>query len=310
MTEAVPESGRIKASPLAKRVAQENGIDLAIVSGTGPGGRIVKEDVEDFLRGAVPARRPAAQAPSRATPPPTTPAAQPQPATAGRAPQPVEMTRMQHTIARRMSEARFTAPEFVLVSEVDVTEARALLRSISGVETAPKVGPNDLVIKAVANALTQHPDANAGWENDGIVRYGRINVGFAVALPDGLVVPVIQDADKKTLGQISIEARTLIDKARFGKLAPIDYEHGTFTISNLGMFGIDQFTPIINLPEACILGVGAITSKPVVVDGQIAVRDRMRLTLSCDHRVLYGARGAEFLRTLKRLLENPVLIVL
>jgi pyruvate dehydrogenase E2 component (dihydrolipoamide acetyltransferase) len=220
------------------------------------------------------------------------------------------MTRMQQTIARRMTESRFSAPEFVLVSEVDMTEARTLLRSIAAVEDAPKVGPNDLIIKAVAAALVRHPEANAGWEGGTMVRYGRVNVGFAVALPDGLVVPVIEDADRKTLGQIAAEAKGLIRKAQTGKLAPLDYEHGTFSVSNLGMYGIDQFTPVINSPEACILGVGAIVPKPVVVDGSVVVRDRMRLTLSCDHRVIYGAQGAEFLRTLRRLLESPVLSLL
>jgi pyruvate dehydrogenase E2 component (dihydrolipoamide acetyltransferase) len=304
---APAEGSRVKASPLARRIAQEHGIDLGSISGTGPGGRIVKEDVQDFLRRGAPAAQPAAPA---AAPAPMSAPAAPQLSAAGRAAQSVEMTRMQQTIARRMTESHFSAPEFVLVSEVDMTEARALLRSISAAEGAPKVGPNDLIIKAVANALAQHPEANAGWENGTIVRYGRVNVGFAVALPEGLVVPVIQDTDKKTLGQIAIEAKALIAKAQGGKLAPIDYEHGTFSVSNLGMYGIDQFTPVINMPEACILGVGAITPKPVVVDGQVIVRDRMRLTLSCDHRVLYGAQGAEFLRTLSRLLENPVLIVL
>ncbi len=190
-----------------------------------------------------------------------------QPAKGLRAAQPIEMTRMGRTIARRMAQSKFSAPEFILTAEFDMTEARALLKSVAGAEKAPKIGPNDLLIKAVATALTRHPEINSGWENDGIVRFGRVNVGNAVALPGGLVVPVIHDADQKTLGQIATESKSLIDKARAGKLAPHEYEGGTFTVSNLGMYGIDQFTAILNPPEACILAVGAITPKPVVVDG-------------------------------------------
>lgn len=220
------------------------------------------------------------------------------------------MSRMQNTIARRMTAAKFSAPEFVLTAEYDMTEARNLLKAISGVADAPRVGPNDLLIKAVATALRQHPEVNSGWEDDGVVNYGRVNVGNAVAISGGLVVPVIQDADTKTLGQIAVESKGLIEKARANKLAPAEYEGGTFTISNLGMFGIDQFTPIINVPEACIMGVGAITPTPVVIGGEVVVRDRMKVTLSCDHRVVNGAQGAEFLRTLRRLVENPLLSVL
>ena len=185
-----------------------------------------------------------------------------------------------------------------------------MLKAISGVADAPRVGPNDLLIKAVATALRQHPEVNSGWEDDGVVNYWRVNVGNAVAISGGLVVPVIQDADTKTLGQIAVESKGLIEKARANKLAPAEYEGGTFTISNLGMFGIDQFTPIINVPEACIMGVGAITPTPVVIDGEVVVRDRMKVTLSCDHRVVNGAQGAEFLRTLRRLVENPLMSVL
>lgn len=291
---------RVKASPLARRMAQEHGLNLGEIPGTGPGGRITKEDVQAFMK----------QAPAAPPAPAAAPAAQPAAAGGLRAAEPVEMTRMQQTIARRMTESKFSAPEFVLTAQFDMTEARALLQSFRSVEGAPKIGPNDFLIKAVATALTQHPEMNAGWENGGIVRYGRVNIGNAVAIEGGLVVPVIQDADKKSLGQISRESKTLIEKARNNKLAPNEYEGGTFTISNLGMFGIDQFTPIINVPEAGIMGVGSIVPTPVVLDGEIAVRDRMHVTLSCDHRVVNGAQGAEFLRTLRNLLENPMLAVL
>jgi pyruvate dehydrogenase E2 component (dihydrolipoamide acetyltransferase) len=226
-----------------------------------------------------------------------------------RAPERVEMTRMQQTIARRMAEAKFSAPEFILTAEFDMTEARKLIRQLREVEGAPRIGPNDLLIKATAAALTQHPEMNAGWD-DGIVRYGRINIGNAVAIEGGLVVPVIQDADKKSLGQISRESKALIEKARNNKLAPSEYEGGTFTISNLGMYDIEQFTPIINLPEACIMGVGSIKPVPIIVNGEEAVRERMKVTISCDHRVVNGSIGAEFLQTLRKLLENPMLAIL
>jgi len=306
--------GRVKASPLARRLAQENGIDLKQLTGTGPGGRITKEDVQAFVNGSGAATPPATEAPAPPetqveAPPPAAPA--PIPAASGlRQSTRPEMSRMQSTIARRMVAAKFSAAEFVLTAEYDMTEARQLLRTIAGVADAPRVGPNDLLIKAVATALRQRPEVNSGWEDDGIVNYGRVNIGNAVAIPGGLVVPVIQDADSKTLGQIAVESKALIERARAHKLAPVEYEGGTFSISNLGMYGIDQFTPIINVPEACIMGVGAITPTPVVVDGDVVVRDRMKVTLSCDHRVVNGAQGAEFLRTLRRLLENPLLSVL
>jgi pyruvate dehydrogenase E2 component (dihydrolipoamide acetyltransferase) len=303
--------GRIKVSPLARRLAQEHSIDLNRLTGTGPGGRITKDDVQSFLKvaDAAPAAAPEAPAPTDRPQPPAPSA--PAPAGGGlRQTTRAEMSRMQSTIARRMTAAKFSAPEFVLTAEYDMTEARKLLRAIGAADDAPKVGPNDLLIKAIATALRRHPEVNSGWEDDGVVNYGRVNIGNAVAIPGGLVVPVIQDADTKTLGQIAGESKALIERARANKLAPAEYEGGTFSVSNLGMFGIDQFTPIINVPEACIMGVGAITPTPVVIDGEVVVRDRMKVTLSCDHRVVNGAQGAEFLRTLRRLVENPLLSVL
>jgi pyruvate dehydrogenase E2 component (dihydrolipoamide acetyltransferase) len=308
-SQAPAPGGRVKASPLARRMAEEHGIDLQQVSGTGPGGRITKDDIQAYLRQAGAARVEQEEAPTAAQ----APAEVPLPAPAGdvRGSQPVEMTRMQTTIARRLTEARFTAPDFLLTAEFDMTEARALLATIGGIDGAPRVGPNDLIIKAAALALTRHREANAGWEKDRIVRYSRINVGNAVATPGGgLIVPVIRDADKKTLGQIAAESKTLIERARANKLAPAEREGGTFTVSNLGMFGIDQFTSILNPPEACSLAVGAIEAKPVVVDSEIVVRERMRVTLTCDHRVINGAEGADFLRTLRRFIERPMLMVL
>lgn len=297
---------RVKASPLARRLAQEHGITLRDVDGTGPGGRITKEDVQAFLRQAAPAGT-SGQSELASREPDHAPAS-PQPQGSVRAAQPAEMSRMQQTIARRLTEARFGAPDFLLTAEWDLTEARVLLKSIASVEGAPRIGPNDLLIKAIAAGLARHPNANAGWENDTVTRYGSINVGVAVATPGGgLVVPVVRDADKKTLGQIAQESKTLIEKARTNKLAPAEREGGTFTISNLGMYGIDQFTSILNPPEACSLAVGAITPKPVVIDGDVVVRDRMRVTLTCDHRVINGAEGAEFLRTVGALLAHPLM---
>ncbi|MGH2449500.1 MAG: dihydrolipoamide acetyltransferase family protein [Chloroflexota bacterium] len=295
---------RIKASPLARRLAQEHDINLVDVTGTGPSGRITKEDVLSFVAQT-------AGGAEQQTPRQTEPKEPQHIAPSGlRGSRPAQMTRMQHTIARRMSEAWRTKPEFMLTVVVDMTEARRLLSGIERTEGAPKVGPNDLLIKAAAVALSRHPAINAGWENDQIVRYQRVNIGNAVSVEGGLVVPVIRDADRKTLGEIAAESKALIQKARSGKLAPADYEGGTFSISNLGMFGIEQFTPIINPPEACILGVGAISQQPTVVDGKLGVRDEMHGTLSCDHRVVNGAQAAEFLRALVGLLERPMLTVL
>jgi pyruvate dehydrogenase E2 component (dihydrolipoamide acetyltransferase) len=293
-------------------MAQDNGINLAQVTGTGPGGRITKEDVLSFLKAGPAAAEPvqAAPAPAAAIQPAVQPAPQPAGAASLRGAEPVEMTRMQATIARRMTESRFSAPDFVLTAEIDMTDARALLRGFKDVEGAPKIGPNDLLIRAVASALKQHPEMNSGWENSTIVKYNRVNVGVAVAIPGGLVVPVIKDADQKSMGTIARESKGLIEKARDGKLQPSDYEGGTFTVSNLGMYGIQQFTPVINTPEACIMGVGSIVAKPVVQDGEVVVRERMTVTMACDHRVVNGSIGAEFIQTLRRLLENPMLAVL
>lgn len=301
---------RVKASPLARRMAQEHGIELANVAGTGPGGRITKDDVQSFLKQAAPIGQVAAPAAQPAAPQPQAQQPQPQGAAALRGAEPVQMTRMQQTIARRMAESKLSKPEFVLTAVVDMTEAQSIITSLRGIEGAPRVGPNDLLIKVCAIALKQHPDVNAGWESDTIVRYNRVNVGNAVAIEGGLIVPVIQDADQKSLGQISTQSKALVEKARSGKLQPSEFEGGTFTISNLGMYGIEQFTPIINAPEACIMGVGSITPTPVVRDGEIAVRNLMRVTLSCDHRVVNGSQGAEFLQTVRRLLENPLLAAL
>jgi pyruvate dehydrogenase E2 component (dihydrolipoamide acetyltransferase) len=303
--EAPQGDGRLRASPLAKRLASENSVQLSEVRGTGPGGRITKEDVESFVRSGGQSRPsgPPETAPSHAAPVVTGGGA--------REGTPVEMSRMQQTIARRLTQARFTAPDFLLTSEIDMTQVRAALKSVAELDDAPKIGPNDVLIKAAATALSQHGEINAGWEGDTVVRYGRINIGNAVATPNGgLIVPVIAEADTKTLREISLESKALIDKARNNKLHPKEYEGGTFTISNLGMFGIDQFTSILNPPEACSLAVGAIVAKPVVVDGQVTVRDRMRVTLTCDHRVVNGAEGAQFLRTLRRLLEHPMLALI
>ncbi len=296
------EEGRIKASPLARSMARQAGIDLSQIKGTGEHGRIVKRDVEAFLQQQQ-------QAPAAT---PTAPAAAPQaPAPVfaatmeGDAYEDVPVSQMRKTIARRLSESKFTAPHFYLTVEIDMGKAIEWRKQIN--EVAPeKISFNDLVIKACAIALKQHPAVNSSWLGDKIRRHKVVHIGVAVAVEDGLLVPVIRHADMKSLSQINSEVRALAAKARERKLQPDEMQGNTFTISNLGMFGIEEFTAIINPPDACILAVGSIIEKPVVKDGTIKPGHMMKVTLSCDHRVVDGATGAQFLQTLKGILENPI----
>ncbi|MFN2565224.1 MAG: dihydrolipoamide acetyltransferase family protein [Gemmatimonadaceae bacterium] len=289
--------GRVRSSPLARRLASERGLDLGQVQGSGPGGRIIKRDIEE----AATEVRPAASA---AAPRPV--------ATATGGPgdfEDVALTQIRKTIARRLSESIGPIPTFYLTAEFDVgrmAEARAAMAAM-GDEF--KASFNDIVLKAVATALRQHREVNAHWLGDRIRYFNRVHLGMAVATDDGLIVPVIFDADQKSLRELSREARDLAKRARERKLAPGEYTGATFSVSNLGMFGIDQFTAIINPPEAGILAIGAIEEKPVVVDGAVATRQRLRVTMSCDHRVIDGAVGARFLQTLRRMLENPLMLV-
>jgi len=284
------EDGRIKASPLAKRLAEEKGIPLDQVTGTGDGGRIIKRDIDNF--------QPSAQ-------PQATSAVQPfQGATGQEGYQDVPASQMRKAIARRLTESKFTAPHFYLTIEVNMDNAirtRKALNEISPV----KISFNDMLIKAAATALRRHPEVNSSWVGDVIRTYQHIHVGSAVAIDEGLIVPVIRFADQKTLSQIASEAKDLYEKAKNKKLQPQEFSGNTFTISNLGMMGIDEFTAIINSPDACILAVGSIKETVVVKNGEFKAANIMKLTMSCDHRVVDGAVGARFLQTLKTFVEDP-----
>jgi pyruvate dehydrogenase E2 component (dihydrolipoamide acetyltransferase) len=299
----ITEGERVKASPLARRLAQELGIDLARIRGTGPGGRVVRDDVLAFKE-----QQPAAPAaPTAEAQPAAAPAPAPAAAAPAEGPRVVELSRMMQVIARRMVESKTQIPHFYLTTEIDMVEAVRLAQQIAIAWEQPNRLPyNEIVLKATALALRRVPDVNAIFRDNRIEVYDRVHLGFAVAIERGLVVPVIRDCDRKSLREIAEEARHLAEKARSGRLTPADYEGGTFTVSNLGMFDIDEFAAIINPPQSGILAVGSIRAKPVVHEGQIVARERMRVTLSGDHRVYYGATGAIFLRELKRLLEEPM----
>lgn len=292
----VVNEGRIFASPLAKKIATEKGIDLKYVKGSGDNGRITKSDVDGFVPSAAPAAAPASK--TAAPVAPSAPAGQESFVE-------TPVSQMRKTIARRLSESLFTAPHFYLTMSIDMdacVAARGKLNEISKV----KISFNDMVLKAVAVSLKQHPKVNSSWLGDKIRTNYHVNIGVAVAVDEGLLVPVVRFADTKSLSQIGAEVKEYAQKAKDKKLQPSDWEGSTFTISNLGMFGIDQFTAIINPPDACILAVGGISQEPVVKNGQIVVGNIMKVTLSCDHRVVDGATGAAFLQTLKSLLEEPL----
>jgi len=295
---SVSADGRIKASPLAKKLAAEKGIDISQVPGSGDYGRIVKKDIDSYTP---------AKAVTGSAQPAATPAKSPVPAApAGQESfEEVPVSQMRKTIARRLSEIKFTAPEFYLTMTIDMdkaVESRSKLNDISPV----KISFNDMVIKGISIALKQHPAVNSSWLGDKIRVNHHVNIGIAVAVPDGLVVPVIRFADTKSLSQIASEVKDFAQKAKNKKLQPADWEGSTFTISNLGMFGIDDFTAIINPPDACILAVGAIQQVPVVKNGAVVPGNIMKLTLTCDHRVVDGATGSAFLQTVKTLLEEPL----
>ncbi|MBO0948732.1 pyruvate dehydrogenase complex dihydrolipoamide acetyltransferase [Fibrella forsythiae] len=298
-------NGRVKASPLAKAIAEQKGINLQQVQGTGPEGRIVKADVESFSPQAAPAAAKPAPQPQAAPAPAAAPAPQPAaPVPAGEY-EDVPVSQMRKTIARRLSESLFTAPHFYLTMEINMDKAMALRGQVNAVATA-KVSFNDFVIKASALALKLHPNVNSSWLGDKIRKYSYVNIGVAVAVDEGLLVPVVRNADQKTLSTIAGEVKVLAGKAKDKKLQPKDWEGSTFSISNLGMFGIEEFTAIINPPDSCILAVGAI-KQTVVFDGETPKpANVMKVTLSCDHRVVDGATGAAFLQSLKGFLEDPM----
>jgi pyruvate dehydrogenase E2 component (dihydrolipoamide acetyltransferase) len=309
VTAVSSEGEKIKASPLARRMADENSIDLRQVQGTGPGGRIVRDDIEDMLE-----KRPAAPTPS-APAPAIPPQEVPVPIALSAAPPPdaeiSKLSRVQMLIARRLTESKQTIPHFYVSSEVDMTDAlamRLVLNADAG-EDGMKVTVNDLIVKACALALEKFPEVNSSIKEDQSIRYTHINVGLAVDVPTGLVVPVIRDANIKGVRSIAREAKTLISKARANKLAPVDLEGGTFSVSNLGMMDASNFIAVINPPQAAILAVASTRKQFVPVDGQPVIRDLMSVTLSADHRILYGATVARFLQEVKRLLQNPYSIL-
>lgn len=290
-------NGRIKASPLAKKLAKDKGYDLAKISGSGENGRITKADVENY--------KPAAEAPSKGAKAPVS-----LPKVVGEESfEEVAVSQMRKTIARRLSESKFTAPHFYLTMEINMDKAVEARKSINEVSPV-KISFNDMVIKAAAAALRQHPDVNVSYLGDKMRKNHHIHIGVAVAVKDGLLVPVIRFADNKSLSHIAAEVKDLAQKAHDKKLQPSDWEGSTFTISNLGMFGIEEFTAIINTPDACILAVGGIKETAIVKNGQLVPGNVMKVTMSCDHRAVDGAVGAAFLKTFKGLLEDPVRILI
>ena len=308
---ATPEatsSGRLIVSPLAARMAAEAGVDLRSLSGTGPGGRIVKRDIEAAMSqtrtGGSPATEQMPQRHLRAVESfPSQPAAAPssyhdEPA-----------SEIRRTIARRLVTSLGPIPHFFLTTEIEMDSAAEMRRKINELDPDLKISVNDLVIKVAAAALIAHPQVNASFQDKTVRYYDQADIGVAVAIEDGLITPVVRSADRKSLSEIAREVRELAERARHRKLKPEEYTGASFSISNLGMFGIDEFTAVINPPEGAILAVGAMSPKPVVRDGAIAVRQMMRVTMSCDHRVIDGATGAKYLQTFKKILENPLYLI-
>lgn len=303
---AVTENGRVKASPLARKVAKEKGIDLHSLQGSGDGGRIIKADIDNYQPAAAAANiQPAGKAATVATTAPV-------PAFTGSKEEgytDMPNSQMRNVIAKRLGESKFSAPHFYLTMEINMDNAMAARAQLNEVSPA-KISFNDMVVKAVALALRQHPAINASWLGDKIRRYSHIHIGIAVAIEDGLIVPVVRFADQKTLPQIAAESKELAGKAKNKKLQPNEFTGNTFTISNLGMMDIDEFTAIINPPDSCIMAVGRIKEVVVRKGEGFGVSNVMKITLSCDHRSVDGASGAAFLQTFKKYLENPITMLL
>ena len=297
--------GRINISPLAKKMASEKGIDISTVKGSGDNGRIVKKDIENYQPSAAPVQQTAAVSTSVASAPAAQVAMN---FVAGETTETVN-SQVRNIIAKRLSESKFTAPHYYLMVEINMDKAIEARKELNSLPDT-KVSFNDMVIKATALALRKHPQVNSSWAGDKIIHHGNINVGVAVAIPDGLVVPVLKNADYMNYNQISASVKDMASRAKSKGLKANEMEGSTFSISNLGMFGIETFTSIINQPNSCILSVGAIIEKPVVKNGQIVVGNTMKLSLACDHRVVDGATGAQFLQTLKTYLESPLTMLL
>ena len=306
---AKPEAtGRLVVSPLAARMAAEAGVDLRSLSGTGPGGRIVKRDIEAAMGQSKPASAATPlQAPQRHL---RAVESFPAPQAAGPSPYHDEpASEIRRTIARRLVTSLGPIPHFFLTTEIEMDSAAEMRQRIKDLDPDLKISINDIIIKVAAAALIAHPEVNASFQDKTVRYYDRADIGVAVAIPDGLITPVVRSADRKSLSEIASEVRELAERARQRKLRPEEYTGATFSISNLGMFGIDEFTAVINPPEGAILAVGAMSPKPVVRDGAIVVRQTMRVTMSCDHRVIDGATGAKYLQTFKKVLENPLYLV-
>ena len=311
--------GRVKASPLARRIARERGVDLGAVRGSGPGGRIVRADVQAAQPGAPAAHTPGT--PAAPAPVAHAPAAAEQElarpsiaaadvASAKGETTEVELTRTQHTIARRMAESKATIPHFTLQLDVDMEECVALRSELKRISSSEAPTYNDMVVKACALAVREHPRANSSYRDGALQLYSRINIGVAVAAQEALVVPTVFDADTKALGEIARETRALAASVRDGTITPPQLGGGTFTVSNLGMYGITSFTAIINPPQSAILSVGAVEARVVAREGEPAVRHTMTLNLICDHRVLYGADAAQLLARIRELLQAPAALTL
>ncbi len=285
--------GSTKSSPLARRLAKDSGLDLGAIEGSGPGGRIIKRDIEAAVAGG------GSTASSTVNRPPST--------VSDYTDQP--LTQIRKTIAKRLGESIGPIPTFYLTAEFDMTRAAEMRASAAALGDEFKISFNDILLKATATALAAHPEINAHWLGDKIRFFNRVHLGMAVATDDGLIVPVLFDADQKGLREISRESKELAKRARERKLKPEEYTGSTFSVSNLGMMQIDQFTAIINPPECGILAIGALEDKPVVIDGELVIRKRLRVTMSCDHRVIDGAIGARFLQDLRRMIENPLMLV-
>jgi pyruvate dehydrogenase E2 component (dihydrolipoamide acetyltransferase) len=286
------DSGRMIVSPLAARMAAEAGIDLRSLQGSGPGGRIIKRDIEAAISKPAPAPAPSYIQQAGASAYRDEPASQ-----------------IRQTIAKRLVTSLGPVPHFFLTTDIEMDRAAEMRKGINALDPELKISINDIIIKVVAAALIQHPEVNASYQEKIVRYYEQADIGVAVAIEDGLITPVVRAANQKTLSQIAAEVRELAERARSKRLKPEEYTGATFSISNLGMFGIDEFTAVINPPEGAILAVGAMTAKPVVRENEIVIRQMMRVTMSCDHRVIDGATGARFLQTFKKILENPLYLV-
>lgn len=301
-------SGHVKSSPLARKMARELGVDLRAVSGSGPSGRVIAADITHAAKSqpaggrselrAVPPLAPAKPAAPKLTRPGKIEAKE------------IPLSAMRRTIAKRLAESLGPVPHFFLTIDLDVTELLGLRKQLNEIAEA-KVSVNDFVVRAAALALLHHPNVNSSWSDEAIMQHGEVSIGIAVATPEGLITPIVRNADQKAVTDIASEVKTLADKAKNRKLKPDDYQGGTFTISNLGMFGIDEFTAIINPPNSAILAVGAASPQASVdANRQVVIRDRMKITMSCDHRVIDGAAGAQFLQTLRTYIEQPLRLLL